>query len=148
MKFIKNTQERLKRASNVNLLVEQVSFIKKIAVGLFKINRSDRTDTFEDLSNLGVSAEKVQEARQAFKRLFTLFLIISGLILLYFFYSLIEGNFFTAVIALAVFAMCLSQSFKYHFWFVQIEKKKLGCSFSEWLDYTLRAMKLRKDKTA
>ena len=144
MKFFKNTQERLKRASNVSLLVEQVSFIKKIATGLFKIKRSDRQDSFEDLSNLGVSDEKVQEARQAFKRLFSLFLIISGLVLLYVLYSLVERNFFTAVIAFAVFLMCLSQSFKYHFWFVQIEKKKLGCSFSEWLDYTLKSLKLRK----
>jgi hypothetical protein len=144
MKFIKNTQERLKKASNVNLLVEQVSFIKKIATGLFKVKRTDRMDNFEDLPNLGVSSEKIQEARQAFKRLFIVFLVISCLVLIYFFYTLLEGHFFTSVISLAVLAMCLSQSFKYHFWFVQIEKKKLGCSFAEWLDYTLKSLKLRK----
>ena len=144
MKFFKNTQERLKRASNVNLLVEQVSFIRKIFTNLFKIKRTDRQDTFEDLGNLGISSEKILEARQAFKRLFTLFLIISLLVLLYFFYVLLEGHFFTAIISFCVLLMCLSQSFKYHFWFVQIEKKKLGCSIREWLDYTLKALKLRR----
>jgi hypothetical protein len=144
MKFFKNTQDRLKRATNVSLLVEQVSFIKKIGSGLFRIKRTDRSDSFENLENLGVTADKVQEARQAFKRLFILFLGISGLVLIYFFYHLFEAHFFTAVISFAVFMMCLSQAFKYHFWFVQIEKKKLGCSFGEWLDYTLKALKLRK----
>jgi intracellular multiplication protein IcmV len=144
MKLFKNTQERLKRATNVNLLVEQVSFIKKIGAGLFKIKRTDRQDTFEDLEGLGVTSDKILEAQQAFKRLYILFLAISVLVLIYFFYHLFGAHFFTAVISFAVFLMCLSQAFKYHFWFVQIQKKKLGCSFQEWLDYTLKALKLRK----
>jgi intracellular multiplication protein IcmV len=144
MKFFKNTQERLKRATNVSLLVEQVSFIKKIFGNLIKIRRSDRQDTFEGLGDLGISTEKITEARSAFKRLFTIFLVISFLVLLYFFYRLAHGHFTSAVISFAVLVMCLSQAFKYHFWFVQIEKKKLGCSFAEWLDYTLKALKLRK----
>ncbi len=144
MKLFKNTQEHLKRASNVSLIVEQVGFIKNFFCGLFRLKRSSRQDTFEDLGNLGVTSEKVREAQQAFRRLYRIFLGISLLVFVYFLYRLFAGHFYTAVISLAVLAMCLSQSFKYHFWFMQIEKKKLGCTFSEWLDYTLRSLKLRK----
>lgn len=137
MKFFKKTQGTLKRAAGVNMIKDQASFIKKMATGVFVPRKSDRRDKFEDLGGMGVSEQQVKDAMKAFKRLTILFLVFAVFVVIYLVYSFIAGNYLTGIISIALLAVCLAQAFKYHFWYFQCVKCKLGCTPKEWFEFLI-----------
>lgn len=135
MKFFKKTTATLKRAVGTDMLKEQASFIKKMGEGIFKLKRSDRKDTFEDLAKIGIDEAQVQQAKESFKRMVVVFLSLALVVIFYIIYAILRGYFLTAVISVGVLAVCLAQAFKYHFWYFQIVERRLGCTVSEWWQY-------------
>lgn len=51
---------------------------------------------------------------------------------IYMFYQLFSAHFLAALISLVLTGLALTLAFRYHFWYFQIKKKKLGCSLHTW----------------
>ena len=75
-------------------------------------------------------------------RLSILMISVAFLLLIYAIYQLIYGSLFGAILSLVVTNIALVLAFRYHFWYFQIKKQKLGCTFREWLREGLTGEKL------
>jgi len=58
-----------------------------------------------------------------------------------FFYALYHAavgtlNGFIITLGLMVVGLCLA--FRYHFWYMQLTRRQLGCSFMEWVQFTFK----------
>ena len=69
------------------------------------------------------------------KKLFSLslfMLFLAFLILGYIFYQAVYGSFVGVILSVVVMLIALALAFRYHFWYFQLKRKKLGCSLREW----------------
>lgn len=61
-------------------------------------------------------------------------LVIAGFLFLpYAFYLVKQQSFHGAILTCVLTLIAFAQAFRFHFWSFQISKKKLGCTFREWL---------------
>lgn len=60
-------------------------------------------------------------------------LITTVIALCYLVYLIIGGHWKGVLVCFGVVLLAASLAFRYHFWLFQLEKRKLGCSFREWL---------------
>ena len=65
-------------------------------------------------------------------RLSLLMCVIAGLIAVYCIYHIYLGNIAAALLSLIVMMISLALACRYHFWYFQIKKRKLGCTLKEW----------------
>lgn len=139
MKLIGKVFSVLARASAISMLKEQAGFIKQVSDNTLKLDAAHSGKvTFEMLPSMGVSEKKIQSAKRAFYVLTWLFLLGSGLILIYFLYLLIMSYWLTALICFLVLIAFLANAVKFHFWYYQINQRKLGCTMSEWFQYLIK----------
>jgi intracellular multiplication protein IcmV len=84
------------------------------------------------MSRLNISEADLLVKQNALLRLSRLMVAIAVLIFAYCGYHLFQGAFRAAIISFIVMLIALVLSFRYHFWYFQIKKRKLGCTLSEW----------------
>ncbi|WP_119344957.1 hypothetical protein [Facilibium subflavum] len=135
------TRKFLARAIGVGLIKQQHQFIKETLKNTFVKKRADEQHSFEDLPGIGVDDKKLALALRHFIRLYRFFAVISVLLCIYFFYLLfIKSDYASSIVCFAVICVTLAQTFKNHYWTIQIKQKKLGLSLNEWL-YTFKKRK-------
>jgi intracellular multiplication protein IcmV len=93
-----------------------------------------RSESFEEaMARLNLNEHDIEQKAKDFKLSLIAFIIIATILYLY----LIHLIWIRAILASAgVFSLwlvILAQVFRYHFWLFQIRKRKLGCTFDEWL---------------
>lgn len=70
--------------------------------------------------------------QKALWRLSMLMVTIALLIFGYSIYHFIYGTLRAGLVSLVVMMIAWVLAFRYHFWYFQIKKQKLGCTFNEW----------------
>lgn len=95
-----------------------------------------KQETFEEaIKRLNLSEEDLIKRKREFNKLFIISLTISIALFSYTMFITIKySNLYSFILGASVTAMSLANTFKYHFWLTQINKRKLGLSFKEWLD--------------
>jgi intracellular multiplication protein IcmV len=90
-------------------------------------------ESFEEaIAKFKVSEEDLYKKQTA---LYRLSLLMSGAALFIFAYAVYHifyGNFKAALVSLVLTLLALVFAFRYHFWYFQIKKRKLGCTIKEW----------------
>jgi intracellular multiplication protein IcmV len=102
--------------------------------GMFIIPEPTYKETFEEaLIRQGVTDEEAQRRGNDFLTYAIVFLALSVTTFCFSFYILIiERTFAGCLLGMAVTALFAAQAFRFHFWYFQIKKRKLGCTFEEW----------------
>lgn len=110
------------------------SVITQLAADIFLPKKSDKPPEDFDaaLQRLHLTETQLAERHTEFKRLVLIFGGASILLWLYTFYLLFNASFLFASLAALASSFLLAQTFRYHFWLFQLNKRKLGCSFTEW----------------
>jgi len=97
------------------------------------------SETFEEaMQRLQLTEEDLVKRRQA---LWIQSMVILGLGLLmiaYCFFSLYQATFVSAWLSFLFSVLLFAYAFRAHFWYYQLSKRKLGCTFSEWFNQPLR----------
>lgn len=93
-------------------------------------------ETFEQaIDRLQITEVDLANRKKEFTRLFIIFLVISLSLFSYTMFITIKySNIYSFVLGIGVTVLSLANTFKYHFWLTQINKKKLGLTFKEWLN--------------
>ena len=131
----KRTRKFLSRAVGVESIKDQHGFLKESAKNIFKIKNSTDCHRFDELAELGVDEQKIARALRHFTKLYRFFLIISLLLVCYFLYLLLyRTDYASSIVCFAVLCITLAQTFKNHFWCVQIRQKKLGLSLKAYFN--------------
>ena len=84
-------------------------------------------DTFK------ITEEDLEIKQKALMRLSILMLLMAFIIGIYAGYLLYHGAIRAGIVSLVVMGIAVVLAFRYHFWYFQIKKRKLGCTFTEWL---------------
>lgn len=87
--------------------------------------------------NAAMTRLKISEADLLAKQkglywLSIIMVLTATFILFYTGYQLFYGTFKAAVVSIVVMMIALVLAFRYHFWYFQIKKRKLGCTLKEW----------------
>lgn len=95
-------------------------------------------ETFEQaVARLGLSEQDLKEQKSGMMRNAIIFVLFAVALLIYGFWQLYNHHFIAALIVSCLMLYCLTQAFRFHFWVFQIEQRKLGCTFKQWVDYLL-----------
>lgn len=114
----------------------QTDMLVCYAKNTFTIQSKAASETFEEaVERLGLTEERLQSQARAFFRLSIFCVAIGAVILSYSFYLIFSGLFLSSLLGLALTGLCLALAFRYHFWYFQITRRKLGTTFTEWWQF-------------
>lgn len=100
---------------------------------LFVPQQNIESESFKEATKqLDIDDATLLSKEKALFRLSLLMLLIAGLILGYAGYQLFYGSYKAVIVSFIVMLIALTLAFRYHFWYFQIKKRKLGCTFDEW----------------
>ena len=109
---------------------------------LFVPQKAKSTESFDSaMKRLKLTEKDILERQAGLLRLTLLMLFCAVLLFIYTLYLLVTGGFKGSIISSIVMAVALVLAFRYHFWYFQIKKRKLGCSIHEWLQQGLKGGK-------
>ena len=110
-----------------------------------KLSQADRQRQVEDFKHaqlrLGLSDEALARRGLYLRRLSYFMLFLSALIFCYGIYHLFYASWIAFILSLVVTSIGLSLAFRYHFWWFQISRQTLGCTFSEWYQASILGRK-------
>jgi len=93
--------------------------------------------SFDDIvTELKLSDKAIKAKAMALKRLCIFMLCLAVSFYGYGMYQLLYGSILAVILSLVLMLISLSLAFRYHFWYFQIERRKLGCTLSEWFKET------------
>ncbi|PJD95863.1 MAG: type IV secretion protein IcmV [Legionella sp.] len=94
---------------------------------------SEPSETFiAAQKKLNLNEQDLFLRQKALFRLSLLMLSLTLLIMGYAVYQLFQGAFHAFIVSVGAMSVAAALTFRYHFWYYQIKKRKLGCSMSEW----------------
>ena len=115
-------------------IVQGGSAIKTLAISLFVPAQSTRTESFEEaLMRLQLTEEDVIKKQKYFQWLFILFFIATIGLFTYAIVMFFMHAYAASLASFGLTALLLAQTFRNHFWWFQMKRRKLGCSIKEWL---------------
>ncbi len=126
-------------------LVSDGKSVHALAKEFFSLNkkRKTRTETFEEAKlRLRLTEQDLANRMKSLLQLTFVYLLFAIALLSYTVYLVVSGGaligiFLSIMLTLVAFAM----SYRENFWYFQMKKRRLGCSFKEWLQYAVRGGK-------
>lgn len=139
---VKQTGKNVSNAMELGIFVSVLQMIRDIFVNVFmpwKAGEPGQAETFEEaIARLGLKEGDLEE-RKAMFFWQTLFFLAFGLVILAYGVALaFERSLNGMVYAFVVAVLCWAYAFRNHFWLFQLKQRKLGCTFKEWLDSSLK----------
>lgn len=120
--------------SSYDMMVEIWGYLKETFFRLFVPKPRRQFQNLDDVMiKLSLSEKDLQERKKVFLRMAILMFVLSALTFIYVLYYLLYAEYLVVGIGSALILLTLAFAFRYHFWYFQLEKGKLGCTFKEWL---------------
>lgn len=141
MKFIKNYANRLKRSIFLGGSLSGERSWKNLYQDLKEIDSSNNSsNNFEDLIKKGViTEEKLKKAKKTCLFMSRIALFISFLLFFYLVFCVIKCYYMSLIMGFLLFLVTLGLAFKYHFWYMQVVRRRLGCTFRDWVLFILQS---------
>ncbi len=133
LKKILTTAFNVRKWSDFDRMKEFTLYLENGVRNLFIPRRQTAEQTFEEaLRQYHVDDESLLRKRNGLYRLSVLMCLFSLGFLVYSIYLAVYGSWHATLLSVVVMLLALVLAFRYHFWFFQIKKRKLGCTFQEW----------------
>lgn len=117
---------RTKEITNYFLNIFEKFFVPK------KIKPEQVKSFDEVMQELGLTEEDIKKRSLTFQRMYRLMLGGALFFYVYTLYQFLYGSILSVMVAFVLAFLSLTLAFRYHFWFFQIQRRKLGCSIKEW----------------
>ncbi len=113
-----------------------INYIINYSKNLFYTEQPSYKETFEQaMERLQLNEQDILSRKKEFLKLFLISLTISILLFGYTMFITIQyKNLYSFILGIGVTILSLSKTFRYHFWLIQVTKKKLGLTFKDWLN--------------
>lgn len=103
---------------------------------LFIPRTSGRSETFEEArTRLKLTEQEIQQRARFFRYQIFIFMGVGIACLFYVIFLFIYQYLLAGVVAFFVCGLFFVKAFAAHFWYMQIKRRKLGCTLKEWVDY-------------
>ena len=143
MKIYTKAKNGVKRVFGVKELAENYIDIKEVAKGFYDYNTHKIEPTGKTFY---LPVAFLEQRQREFRSLVILFGLILVLAVLYLFYALLHAMWQQSLLILLFCLFISALCFRYHFWWIQVKKRKLGCTFKEWKEETLKDLSKRGSK--
>ena len=143
MKIYTKAKNGVKRVFGAKELTDNYIDIKEIAKGFYDYNTHKIEPTGKTFY---LPVEFLEKRQREFKNLVILFGSILVIGVLYLFYALFHERWEQSLLILLFCVFMSALCFRYHFWWIQVKKRKLGCTFNEWKEETLKELSNRGGK--
>lgn len=108
----------------------------------FTVKKAERMETFEEaLVRLNLTEAEAKRRGRFMGKMALFFMILTVLIFSYVIYMLWHETWMVSFVGAAIATYTGAQAFRYHFWYFQIKRRRLGCTFKEWFFQGLLGMK-------
>lgn len=98
-----------------------------------------RQETYEEaIVRLGLTAEQVVVRKNNFLHSALVYALFVVGFFAYFVYMAINFKILAACFSLLLMVLMTLATYREHFWYMQMQKKRLGCNFRDWLAFVLR----------
>jgi intracellular multiplication protein IcmV len=135
MGLISGVTNSLKSALSVDQLKSYTKNLKYMVGDILSGPRnSGASETFEEaLERLQLTEADIERRKTQFQRLARIYLVLGLIVALYTIFLLFKKAFFPVLGCVGIMLIIISQYFRYSFWVFQIQQRRLGCTFREWL---------------
>ncbi|MDR1057014.1 MAG: type IVB secretion system protein IcmV [Coxiellaceae bacterium] len=122
---------------------DEVSTNAKTVWGLFrrltKRTQEIRQETYEEaVACLGLTPEQIILRKKNFLYAALIYWTFALGFLIYFIYLLIHLNLLASFLTFILVIVMSLTAYREHFWYMQMQKKKLGCRFHDWITFILK----------
>ena len=139
MKFIGNYLGRFKNTIFLGGVKEHAKKLQGLAKDIKGLDSSGAENTtcnsFEDLFKLGITEEKLQKAKKTCYKMSVFSSLIAIFLIFYLTFCVIKMYYMSCIIIFLLIMVLLGLAFRYHFWYMQVTKRRLGCTFGDWLNF-------------
>ncbi|MBS0359587.1 MAG: type IVB secretion system protein IcmV [Proteobacteria bacterium] len=119
---------------NLNRIKATNQSLKDLILSFFVVKKGGQEEDFNVATQrLGLNDAELRLRQKQFLFFSGLMLLVALLMFSYAIYLFSTKAFLGGSVGFSATLVALAMAFRYHFWFFQIKKRKLGCTFSEWL---------------
>ncbi len=123
---------------------DEISSNTKNTVGFFRRlfssqHKEVRHESYEEaISRMGLNDEQIAKRKKIFLQSAMIYGGFALGFVIYFVYLMINLRLLAASLTLIIIALMVVTAYREHFWYMQMDKKKLGCDFHDWIAFILR----------
>ena len=139
MKLFSKTRSRLKKILGIRELTEYYRSIINMVKGFYDYNTHKIGHTGQQ-KVVYVPLAFLDRRQRDFRNLVLLFALILCFGLFYFFYLFIHKLWIKAWVVLCFCLFISALCFRYHFWWMQVKKRQLGCTFVQWKEAVVQEL--------
>lgn len=111
--------------------------LKDTAKTLLETPKPTYRETFQEATRrFHLSEADLQEKMKRFRQTALMYCAMAAGLFLYALYLFFTLHFIAAFLSLIVTVLALILAFRQHFWYFQMKRRKLGCTFKEWFQGT------------
>ena len=140
-------KRRLSKAKNtlsdwmgIGIAVGTFDFVKGIFVSVFLPGKGGKgpKETFEEaIARMNLTEADLKDRQKMFLMQTFVYLGVGLCVLGYAIWLAFQGYITGMLVTFLVALLAFSYAFRSHFWLFQLKKRKLGCTFKEYLDSSL-----------
>jgi intracellular multiplication protein IcmV len=98
-----------------------------------------RHETYEEAAvRLGMTEDQLAKRKETFLYSALIYWIFAFGLFAYFIYLLMHMYFLAVCFDLMLVLLLSLTAYREHFWYMQMQKRRLGCNFYDWLNFVLR----------
>lgn len=131
----------VRKLSSYDEVKSVATSITRSVKDLYNTDRSDvvRVESFSSaMQRLQLTEGDIKKRTNYFLYYFLVYFLMAIALLTYAVYLMIIGGAILAVMAsLVLTVLMLVYSFREHFWYMQMKKRKIGCTVKEWIAFIL-----------
>lgn len=146
-KFFNKRVENVKRGMGVPIMTNFFYVIRDIIKGFFAIPEAGEKENFQEaVERYGLSEKDLKNRCTAFTRQAYLFIFFATIVLLYAIYLVYRSFVISGFVTFTMAVMLMILGLRSHFWAFQIEHRKIGCTWREWLNGKTQNFAIDKKK--
>lgn len=139
--MFKRSRLFIKKATSYEYLEDSSRYIFKILKTSLSISKKIEPGESTAIVDLDINEKCIAQAKNSFKFFVIIYMIFAIMIFTYSLICFFRGSFDTALIGTSATIVCLTLSFKYHFWMTQIRLGRVGITFKDWMNNFLKVTK-------
>ena len=112
--------------------------VGRSAKNLFTTHKAKRIETFEEaVERLNLTEDDLIKRSRHFLRLAYAYALLALLLIIYAIFLSITGHILALFSSIALITLVSTYALREHFWYMQMKKRKLGCSLWDWVKFVV-----------
>ncbi|OGT08281.1 MAG: hypothetical protein A2X78_04610 [Gammaproteobacteria bacterium GWE2_37_16] len=104
--------------------------------GMFDVPEAKHHETFDDaVQRLGLTEEDIAKKTKQFFFMACIYAFFSVCALFYAVYLIAYGYYLSTLLSLVLTMFIGSNALREHFWYMQMQQRKLGCNLQDWMRF-------------